>query len=105
MGRSGRNEQGLASLERDRRPALKVIFQRPIKNVGDLFAWMRVSGGRHSRREIDARLDDLSSGLAKIVLQDIGAADASGLHDLISRLLRLRQLHRQSASNEQHRGC
>ena len=76
MGRSGRDEQGLASLERDRRLALEVILQRPFEDIGDLFARMRVHAEAAPRGEVDPHLDDLASGLAKIVPQDLGASDA-----------------------------
>ena len=52
-------------------------------------------GERHSRGEIDAHLDDLASGDAEIVPQQIGALD--------SRLLRLRHVQRQTASDDQRR--
>jgi hypothetical protein len=49
---------------------------------------------QHSRRELDTRLDDLASGDAEIVPLEIGALD--------SRLLRLRHVQRQAASDDQH---
>src|SRR2546427_11457782 len=62
--------------------------------MGDLFARMRVPGGQRSLVEVDAHLDDLASGDAKIVLQQVAPPD--------SRRLRPRRLHRQSASADQH---
>ena len=95
VDRSGRDEQDVAGLERHRRLALDLILQRAFEDIDDLFARMRVPGERHSRREVDAHLDDLASGDAEIVPLEIGALD--------SRLLRPRHVQRQTASDDQHR--
>ena len=72
-----------------------LILQQAFDDVGDLFAWMAVRRKRHPRGEIDAHLDHLASRDAEIVPQQIGARD--------SRLLRLRHVQRQAASDDQHR--
>jgi hypothetical protein len=54
---------------------------------------MRVHAECGSRSKVDTHLYDLASNLAKIVPQDLGASDAW--------LLRVRQLRRQSAPDEQ----
>jgi hypothetical protein len=56
---------------------------------------MPVLGERDSRVELHARLDDLASGDAEIVPLEIGALD--------SRLLRLRDVQRQTDSDGQDR--
>jgi pimeloyl-ACP methyl ester carboxylesterase len=51
-----------------------------------------VPAERHSRVELDPHLDDLTSGDAEIVPLELGAPDA--------RLLRRRQVQRQTAADE-----
>jgi hypothetical protein len=84
VDRSGRDEQDVAGFEGYRRLALHRVFPRAFEDVDDLFARMRVPGGRRSRRELDDRLDDLASGDAQVVPLEI---DAPGSH-----LLRLRHV-------------
>src|SRR5262245_40741842 len=95
VDRSGRDEQDVAGLERDRRLALDLILQRALDNIDDLFARMPVPGERHSRIEVNAHLDDLASGDAEIVPLEIGAFD--------SRLLRRCPLQHQTACDDQYR--
>ena len=52
-------------------------------------------GGRHSRIDLDARLNDFASGGAEIVPLQIDAPR--------SRQLRLRHVKRQTACDDQHR--
>ena len=96
MDRPGRNEQDVASRERHRRRALDLIHQRAFEDIDDLFARMRVPGGRQSRRDVDAHLDDLASGDAEIVPLEIGARESR-------LLLRRRQVQRQGTADDQHR--
>src|SRR6185312_2389911 len=95
VDRSGRNEQDLTGLEGHRRFALHRVFPRTFEDIDDLFAWMRVLGKRHSRREFDTHLDDLASRDTEIVPLEIGALD--------SLLLRQRHVQRQTACYHQHR--
>jgi hypothetical protein len=95
VDRPGRDEQDVAGLERHRRLALHLILQRAFEDIDDLFARMRVLGGRIARFELDARLDDLASGDAQIAPLEIGALE--------SRLLRPRHVQRQTAPEDQHR--
>ena len=50
-------------------------------------------GERHPRREINAHLDDLTSGDTQVVPHDIVALDSR---------LRLRHVQRQTGSDDQH---
>jgi len=56
---------------------------------------MRVLGGDNSRVKVDAQLDDLASGNAEIMPLQVSSFG--------SRLLRLRHVQRQTASDDQHR--
>src|SRR5262245_57841328 len=95
VDRSGRDEQDVAGLERDRRLALDLILQRAFEDIDDLFARMPVPRERHSRVEVDSHLDDLASGDAEIVPLEIGAFD--------SRLLRRGHLQHHTADDHQRR--
>src|SRR5262245_39782357 len=95
VDRSGRDEQDVAGLERDRRLALDLVLQRAFDDIDDLFARMPVLGKRHSRVEVDAHLDDLAAGDAEIVPLEVGAFD--------SRLLRRRYVQHQTAGDDHRR--
>src|SRR5215510_13831106 len=72
MGRSGRDEQHIAGLDRHRLAA-NLVLERAFDNVDNLFARMRMHRGDISGIEIDAHLDDLASGCAEIVALQVGA--------------------------------
>jgi hypothetical protein len=58
VDRSGGDERHIAGLERYRRLALDLIFDRALDDIDDLFARMRVLAERRSAVEVDARLND-----------------------------------------------
>jgi hypothetical protein len=76
VDRFGRDEKGLARLDRRRWLALDLILQRPFEDTDDLFAVVEVLEGRRFRADLDAVLDDLASGNAEIVPLEIGALDS-----------------------------
>src|SRR5262245_15795064 len=57
-------------------------------------------GGRHTRAELDEHLDDLASGGAEIVAQQIGALDIAQTY-----LISLRRGQGQAGGDEQRRSC
>ena len=57
----------------------RAILQQTFDDIDDLFARMRVTGGHHSRGELDEHLDHLTSRDAEIVPLEIGALDARRL--------------------------
>jgi len=78
-----------------RRSALDLILDGAFEDIEDLFARMRVLWERHSRRKLEAYLNDLASGDAQIVPLEFETGE--------SRLLRPRCVQRQTASGDQHR--
>src|SRR2546427_3919249 len=97
VDRSGRDEQDVAGFERYRRLALDFVLQRAFENINDLLARLRMLGERYSRADIDADLYGLATRNAEVVLLEIGAID--------SRLLRLRDVQRQTADDDLGRFC
>src|ERR1700754_147900 len=75
MDRTGRNEVDLAGLEYDWRLAIDLVFHQAFEDIDDLFARMRVPGGRHAGVYVNAHLDGLASGGSEVLLLKIGAAD------------------------------
>src|SRR3954469_14220854 len=75
MRRPVRNEERFAGLERHRGPTFKLVFQEAFCDVDDLFAGMRVPGRRHPWTEFNEGLDDLASGNAQIVPQEVRTLD------------------------------
>src|SRR5712692_8440730 len=92
---SCRDEQDVTGLDRPRRLALDLIFERAFEDIDDLFAAMRVPGGDISRVEVNAHRTDLASGNAEIVELQVGS--------FASRLLRLRPVRRETAADDQRR--
>src|SRR5262245_62149961 len=75
----GRNSEDVAGMKGHRRLAFDLILQRPLEDVDDLFPRMGVPDERCFRAYVDARLDDLTSGNAEIVLLEIGAPNSRRL--------------------------
>src|SRR5689334_19612259 len=78
VDRSGRNEQDLTGLQRYRRLALDLVLQRPLDDVDDLLAEMRVPGEGHPGIEVHAHLDLLAPGNAHLVPPEL-LSPCSGL--------------------------
>src|SRR5438105_4363391 len=102
VDRTGRDEQDLSGLERHRRLAIQSILQGAFDFVDDLFARMAVPWDHHPGRKTREHLDRLASWDAQIVPLEIGARDSRRLR-LRLRLLLLRHVQRQGASDRQHR--
>src|SRR5262245_19666662 len=73
VDRSIRNEQDVAGLERHRRLALDFIYERAFEDIDDLFARVLMPGRHLSWSDVDAYLDGLAPGDAKIVPLEVGA--------------------------------
>src|SRR6202012_3174572 len=76
MRRAGRNEEDVTGLQRGRRLAFELIFQRAREHVDDLLAGMAMAGERHAWLDIDARLNGLMSGNAEVLALQVGARAA-----------------------------
>lgn len=77
MHRAGRDEQGFACLQDDRRLAVDLIFHRACEHKGNLFARMRVTWGRRCVAEINAHLDDLASRDTQILLRQVNPPETA----------------------------
>src|SRR3954454_2677418 len=54
MGRSGRDEEHVAALQRHRRLAPELIFELAFEDINDFLAGMRVLAKGHAGGEVDA---------------------------------------------------
>jgi hypothetical protein len=55
--------------------SFELILERPLEDVDDLFAGMRVLGRRCIGGDVDAVLNDLASGSAETLPLEIGSGD------------------------------
>jgi hypothetical protein len=78
---SCRDGQGVPGVVGPGRLAVELVLQRPFQDVDDLLAGVGVLDQRCGRAEVDARLDDLASEDAEILLLEVGAPESRRLLD------------------------